>query len=383
MGQTRISCAVPFQVAQQNHYATLSIDVTNRLAQGWDGNNVVNAWDDRTETNATKKAALQANQPILTPNVIVGGGFSLTDRKVTWYRLDTAADQIGDSTKITEITIDESDNNEYELPSKDYKYNPATGALRIVRNLASDTNQDADTFVCKVTGNVKGTPLASPLMRAVQATIMPVGADGYLVVVDAHNGTDAQSTTLSSDVKETWLRCSIFAANGTSSASTPQYTWRKGGSAWTPTATNGASIVKVVRDDVDWQEVFSCSVEIDGAQIGIGSITITDQADDYKVEADITGVISSGNTSTGLLSFNVFKDTVDGLGIGQWQTFSFNGSYVVKLLDSANSQVHQHSAGDMSTTDNGHKEIQLKTEDMHGIEAGTLRVEVEWADQTV
>ncbi|PWB00322.1 hypothetical protein C5O24_13330, partial [Paramuribaculum intestinale] len=151
--------------------------------------------DDKSGT-VSPDWTVAANQPIIVPNVTSARGASVALSFHQW--------------QYNGVTLNfnsTTDADGYRLDSTGvFKMNTTTGALRIVKNLASSTNIANDTLSYSCVATVGGTEYN--LQKSIDVLIQTVGATSYAGYVNATTEqltSDITSTVLSTKL---WLGAS-------------------------------------------------------------------------------------------------------------------------------------------------------------------------------
>lgn len=336
MAQQTASASVAIKVARQNYYATLALNVTGSLSQ---------AWNSETQ-KPTPDWSEEANQPTITPKIVCGTSYLMT--AVNWYR---------DGNLIASLAGVKDESL--------YKIDSTTGALTIIDNLISAANLDPDTFTCEVTINVNNVNYT--IQRAVSATLLPLSSNGYVLLVTATNGT-----ALDGETTETTLKATVYyAGSGTSTTSVSSYKWYKGG-----TEISGANseTYKVTRDAVDWEQLFRVeALDADGNVLAIGGIQITDQADNYALEATVDSDVSESKAATVQLVLRK-RET----GASEWTDFAQDATYKAYIYDVADTDQTALSSGTL-TGGKGSFTVTMSQMTAANIESGMIEVVASWS----
>ena len=331
----QVSASVPIKVARQNYYATMAIDITGSLAQAYDSESGTVTPDWKTNTSA---------RPTLTPRIICATTYSAVSYE--WYR---------DGVFIGSASGGSEDKNLYSIDS-------ATGALTILDNLVSASNLDPDTFECKAT--VKVNNMNYELRRGVSATLLPLSSNGYVVLVSGSKGT-----ALGSDNTSTVLTATPYYAGKPASGLT--YQWYKGGDAIS-SATSATYEVK--RDDVDWEQLFRVIVkDANGNTVGIGGIQITDQADNYAMQASIDGDVSETRAATVKMQLRQRKSADSA-----WSNLAVAAAYTAALYDVADTDSKRIASGTLGSDGSGSFTVDYTTMTGASVESGMIEITATW-----
>lgn len=219
--------------------------------------------DDKSGT-VSPDWTVAANQPIIAPNVTSARGASVTLSFHQW--------------QYNGVNLNFNGSNDaggYVLDSTGtFKMNPTTGALKIVKNLASSTNIANDTLTYSCVASVNGTEYN--LQKSIDVLIQTVGATSYLGYV---NATTEQ---LTSSIKSTVLTTSLSL--GGAELTNYYVKWYKDNTLWS--SQNGKKSVTVNDTDVDGTQLFIAEFYKDATSttpIFRAGIRIIDTSDDYQV----------------------------------------------------------------------------------------------------
>lgn len=219
--------------------------------------------DDKSGT-VSPDWTVAANQPIIVPNVTSARGASVALSFHQW--------------QYNGVTLNfnsTTDADGYRLDSTGvFKMNTTTGALRIVKNLASSTNIANDTLSYSCVATVGGTEYN--LQKSIDVLIHTVGATSYAGYV---NATTEQ---LTSDITSTVLSTKLWL--GASELTNYYVKWYRDNTLWS--AKNGMKSITVTNADVDGTQLFIAEFYKDSSSttpVFRAGIRIIDTSDDYQV----------------------------------------------------------------------------------------------------
>lgn len=201
-----------------------------------------------------------SSYPCLTPKVgsARGQGVTLAEHKWSYNGADLKFKATGSGWETSSV------NAKFQMNHDD-------GSLRIVGNLASKDNQDADTLTYSGTAFVGSS--SYPLSKTVDVQVCPVGSSSYV------GGIMASSAHLDSTTTTSTLSTTLYNANGAVTGYTVD--WYKDDELWKSGTTSNVS---VGRDDVDSQQLFIAVFKVDGQEVCRAGISIIDTADEYKLD---------------------------------------------------------------------------------------------------
>lgn len=328
-----VSASLPIKIARQNYYATMAIDLKGSLTQAY----------DTDSGTPTPDWSVAANRPTLTPRIICAATYSVVG--YTWYRDNTLIGTSGSGASDTKL---------YQIGSD--------GSLTILDNLVSAANLDPDTFTCKATISVNGVEYK--LERAISATLLPLSSNGYVVTVSGSNGT-----ALDSDTTSTTLTATVYYGGEESGSLT--YQWYKGGTAISSATSKSLA---VSRDDVDWEQLYRVVVkDTNGNTVGIGGIQVTDQADNYALQASISGEISSSTPATVKMQLRQRKSAADA-----WTDLGVAATYKAAVYDVADTDTKDLTSGTLGSDGSGSFTISYTAMTSAGIESGMVEITATW-----
>lgn len=340
--QQTASASVPIRVARQNIYATLAFQLTGSLAQAFNGSKCTPDWTQ------------EKNQPSIKPVISVPSSVTVTSVVYTWKRNDKAGgttDSIGDSTvgakNYTDLFTIASD-----------------GTLTIIGNLASEANTDPDTLTCEVSATIGGQSVV--MTRSISCTLLPQSSAGYMVTIDADN------TVLSSTATSCKLTAHLWNCDSGTEVSSNDVKWAwENGDGDSKGTTNS---ITVSRDDVDWEQLYRVEATVDGSVVGVGTVTVQDVADNYKLEISIDGEVSSNQSATVTIALMQRKSDADG-----WTDFAPSGAtYTAKVLDTEDTDVGTLKADAELTDGKATFPVDYDTITGYKVYAGYVNVTAKW-----
>lgn len=213
-----------------------------------------------------------ANQPTVTPKVTSMMGQTVTLSDFAWSYNGNAIAFTGASSGGWTTSADGK-----------FQLNTTTGALKIVRNLASATNTAGDTLEFSCTATVEGVEYQ--LRKSAEVVIQRVGASSYLCMVQA------TTRQLTSEVPTATLTTELWASGG--EVSEYHVRWYKDDTEWAAKA--GQKSVEVTREDVGGQQLFIAEFRKsagDSAVLGRAAVAIIDTLDEFV----LVGAITSAQT---------------------------------------------------------------------------------------
>lgn len=203
------------------------------------------------------------NQPVITPQVTSARGNAVTLSNHQWRCNGVALNFSGAN----------ADGWTADSTGK-FMLNDATGALKIVANLASRTNIASDSLIYSCVATVAG--LEYNLTKNIDIQIQSVGASSYYGTV---NAVSEQLTEL---VSSTVVSTRLYL--GTAAQSGYAVKWYRDDTLWAE--KSGASIT-VNRGDVDGTQLIIAEfykAESDVSPVFRAGIRIIDTLDDFHVE---------------------------------------------------------------------------------------------------
>lgn len=234
--------------------------------------------------NVTPDWTVAANQPTITPKCYASrSGITpiLSNHKWTYNGLELQFGSVG-SDNWCQCTND-SRFKMYVKKSTPQSTDPADGALKIVGNLASNTNPANDTITYNATVSVDGVEYQ--IQRSIDVIIHEAGASSY-------NGwITADDVNLTAEKEETVLTANLL--HGLETVSDYYIEWSKyGDSEFTKAgASKDCKSIHINRSHVDDTAIFiarffensSAYNGGKGTPLCMASIRIDDIADDYEI----------------------------------------------------------------------------------------------------
>ncbi len=234
----------------------ISLEITNGIP-------LFQGVDDKTGA-ITPDWTVAANQPIITPKVTSARGASVTLGFHQWQ-------YNGINLNFNGAT----DADGYKLDSTGmFKMNTTTGALRIVKNLASSSNIANDTLSYACVATVGGVEYN--LQKSIDVLIQSVGATSYAGYVNASTEQLTSSVTSSTLSTRLWL--------GASELTNYYVKWYRDNTLWS--AKNGMKNISIGNQDVDGTQLFIAEFYKDSASttpVFRAGIRIIDTSDEYQV----------------------------------------------------------------------------------------------------
>lgn len=204
------------------------------------------------------------NQPIITPKVTSARGASVSLSFHQWQYNGVNLNFNGSV-----------DADGFKLDSTGtFKMNTTTGALRIVKNLASSTNVANDTLSYACVATVGGVEYN--LQKSIDVIIQSVGATSYAGYVNASTEQLTSSVTSSTLSTRLWL--------GASELTSYYVKWYRDNTLWS--AKNGMKSITIGNNDVDGTQLFIAEFYKDSTSttpVFRAGIRIIDTSDDYQV----------------------------------------------------------------------------------------------------
>ncbi len=209
--------------------------------------------------------------PIATPKINSAKGTSYVLTEHTW--MYNGQDLRFNSKSTSESWVAS------EVDSR-FEYQGSTGSIRVVDNLASESNQDSDTLT--YTGVAKAGESSYTLTLTLDITLCALSSSSYMGTIQA-----SPSSTVSKDQTSVNLSTHLYNGNGEQTDYTVQ--WYK------DTEADGTGKTKQVsRDDIDSQQLYIAKFYFGGSLVATAGITIVDIDDQFMVslykKAGETGV---------------------------------------------------------------------------------------------
>lgn len=225
---------------------------------------------DPTSGAVSPDWSVAANQPLQTPKVTSARGNSVTLSDHAWKYNGTLL-----------VFSGAEDGNYTKDTTGKFEMNTATGALKVIANLASATNYANDTMEYSCTATVAGVEYT--LTKTIDITIQSVGASSYEGLLSA------TTEQISSAITSTQIASKLIL--GTSELSSYYVKWYKTDltSEWTDKA--GQKTITVTRDDVDGTTLFIAAfyaAQGDSTPVARAAIRIIDASDGFQIVYAIT-----------------------------------------------------------------------------------------------
>ncbi len=249
----------------------ISLEITNGVP-------LFQGVDEKTGT-ANPDWTVPANQPIITPKVTSARGNAVDLSFHSWKYNGVALNFNGA----------EADGWKADSTGK-FMLNTSTGALKIVKNLASKTNCANDTLTYECVATISGVEYN--LQKSIDILIQTVGANGYLGFILA--STEQLTAEVTSCTLETRL---MLAADNITSY---YVKWYKDDTLWS--AQNGKKTITVGRNDVDGTQLFIAEFYKDSTSntpLYRAGVRIIDTLDEFQVQLAITSAnkeVAPGNS---------------------------------------------------------------------------------------
>lgn len=207
------------------------------------------------------------NQPTLTPKCVSARGNTVVLSMHQWEYLGTA------------VTFNGAQSGGWTTSSDGrFQMNTTTGALKIVKNLASKTNIANDSLRYKCVATVAGVEFSMEI--TVDVVIQPAGSAAYLGTLWTSNSV----------LDETHATTTISSALYIGQTVVSDYTvkWESGGKAL---SGKDGKTLEVTRDMVDSNTLFVANFYRTGSATACyrAGIRIADTADIYIVQASVDG----------------------------------------------------------------------------------------------
>lgn len=224
---------------------------------------------------------VEENRPIRTPNVTSarGAAVNLSNHRYTYNGTLLLFNGVDVDGWISDST------GKFSLQS-------ATGAIKIIGNLASLINTANDTLTYSCTATVSGVEYQ--ITKDLDINIQKVGASSYYLVILAI------TEQLTSSVPTTTLTAKLY--QGANLISTFYPKWLKGEVAWPD--KNGQAEITVTRGDVDGAQLFvaeAYKTSGDLTPIARAGVKVSDIADTYAIVPYVSStnkLVSDGNPVT-------------------------------------------------------------------------------------
>lgn len=230
--------------------------------------------------------SVAANQPTITPNITTARNATVTivSGTIVWKYIGTS------------LSFDDSGNCTTSGYESTFVLNPDTGALTIIGNLASLSNDGDDSLEFNCTVRVNGVEYN--VTRDVNVRIQKISASSYVGLINTTAGT-----ILSSSLTSTKLQMKL--QYGTSFVQTFYVKLYKDSQLLqTITASNGVAEYTVNSSIVDGTQLFIAEFLINSDDTNVAArsgITIMDNADDYTIHCYVSStnkVVDEGSPVT-------------------------------------------------------------------------------------
>lgn len=234
----------------------ITLEITNQIP-------LFQGVDDKAGT-VSPDWTVAANQPIITPNVTSARGASVSLSFHQWQYNGVTLNFNGTT-----------DTDGYRTDSTGtFKMNTLTGALRIVKNLASSTNIANDTLTYSCVATVGGVEYN--LQKSIDVLIQTVGATSYLGYINASN------QQLSSDVTSSVLTTTLWL--GGAEIANYYVKWYRDNTLWGE--KNGMKTITIGNGDVAGTQLFIAEFYKDSSSstpVFRAGIRIIDASDAYQI----------------------------------------------------------------------------------------------------
>ena len=234
----------------------------------------------------------EADRPLLYP-LLMSGGTTIAPTTTSWYynnELISFADQTGLSTNPAFAGV-------FKRTTYTLQSGITVTALRIMKNLASSTNDDSDTIAVSGTATVGDTTLSFDAMQTVRITKAAESSSvGELLFTNGKG-------TLSSDSDTVSIRAILHTTGGSASASTYRCEWWWNGAKQTETTgTNDNHTITITGAQVTDYVMVECRFYRDGVLEATAYIGVDDIADKEMMQFAYS--IYSGNTTPSSIVMN-------------------------------------------------------------------------------
>lgn len=209
---------------------------------------------------------------------------------------------------------------------KTFRADKATGKLEIIGNLASATNVDNDTLTFSAKVTVDG--VSAVMEKSIEVVIAAGGASSYWGNVSTDNAIlDAGHTTTS-------LTTTLMLGGVEQTGYTVRWYKNVKDTAHLLPALNPA---RVTRDDVDGTTLLIAEFAVGGQAVYTDGIVLTDQADEFYVQTEVSGDVTDTNSVTvkATLSSLATKQKATGVSAVAWKAYY----YKVTAADSTSGDV--------------------------------------------
>lgn len=240
------------------------------LSLSLNGKPLYQAIDEQTG-GVTPDWTVAANQPVITPEASSVRGMTVILSGHTWRYNGTALAFTGATSEG--FTTDSTGK---------FALNPTTGALKIIKNLASEDNIASDTLMYSCTATVAGVEYS--LSKSVDVQIQKCGASSYYGFLNASTTQLDADTTSATITSELWLAAAPVGSF--------HVVWYKDDEKWTAKA--GQKTITVTRDDINGCQLFVAEFYLDSSDVNYvfrAGIMLVDTMDEIM----LVPYISSSN----------------------------------------------------------------------------------------
>jgi hypothetical protein len=228
---------------------------------------------DTTTGTVSPDWSVAANQPTITPNITTARNatVNIVAGTIVWKYIGTA------------LSFDASGNCTTTGYESKFQLNTSTGALKIIGNLASLTNDGDDSLEFNCTVRVNGVEYN--VTRDINVRIQKISASSYVGLINTTAGT-----ILSSSQTSTKLQMNL--QYGTTFVQTFYVKLYKDNQLLqTITASNGVAEYTVNSSIVDGSQLFIAEFLINSTDTNVAArsgITIMDNADQYTIHCFVS-----------------------------------------------------------------------------------------------
>lgn len=211
------------------------------------------------------------NQPIITPNVQSSLGNAVTLSFHAWRY------------NGVELTFNGDQSDGWTTDSTGtFRMNSTTGALRIIGNLASETNIASDTLEYSCVATSAGVEYN--LTKSIDVTIQQTGASAYYGYITL--GSDGDNILTA---ERTSVQMTAHLMVGGTEVGDFYVKWYKDDTLWSE--KNGQKTVTATRDDVNGMQIFIAEFYTDQtatSAVARGAVYVNDSADQFIVVMSVT-----------------------------------------------------------------------------------------------
>lgn len=195
-----------------------------------------------------------------------------------------------------------------------FKVNRSTAALEIIGNLASQSNVDNDTLTFSAKVTVGG--VSAVMEKSIEVVIASGGASSYWANVSTDNAI-LDSTTTSTSLRTTLMLGGVAQTNYT-------IDWYKNVKD-AAHKLSGFTPGNVTRDMVDGTTLFIADFKVSDDVVYTDGIVLTDQADEFYVQTQVSGDVTDSNTVTvkATLSNTRTKEKATGISSVTWTAYYY------------------------------------------------------------